>query len=338
MPPRRLRSSAPRASLDPTRSAATRGSSRVTIPNTTRKSRICSWSWLKSSLGWSNLMNGSIWWITPFSQFTRGRRGWAGGWSTRLRRAERSVAKGTSEQKNANASVPNARSLLRVWSSATRSTRPSAAAAAVPMTTAQKKLICPWVAMPGTSMPQSRLNAQPAANPPAVTNDAWARLTMPPMPVTTTNDRKMIADRQALRDHRLVVGVGLQPRRVEPLHREGDQGHGPDDPRQPSSECRHARAVIGSRHVIGHRPARGDGRARSQQQDQHQEEGHRGLQPAQVVRGAWQQVVAVTGDQVLDHTERQTTSERDRDRPQAAQHDRRQASRARPACTRCPAR
>ena len=124
-----------------------------------------------------------------------------------------SVAKGTSEQKNANASVPNARFTPPSLVIGNAINAPSAAAAAVPMTTAQKKLICPWVAMPGTSMPQSRLNAQPAANPPAVTNDAWARLTMPPMPVTTTNDRRMIADRQALRDHSLVVGVGLQPRR-----------------------------------------------------------------------------------------------------------------------------
>ncbi len=70
---------------------------------------------------------------------------------------------------------------------------PSAAAAAVPMTAAQKKLIWPCVAIPGMSTPQSRLSAQPAPNPPAVTNVACARLTMPPMPVTTTNDKKMIA-------------------------------------------------------------------------------------------------------------------------------------------------
>ena len=43
------------------------------------------------------------------------------------------------------------------------------------------------------SMPQFRLRAHPAANPPAVTKVAWARLTMPPMPVTMTNDRKMMA-------------------------------------------------------------------------------------------------------------------------------------------------
>ncbi len=41
-------------------------------------------------------------------------------------------------------------------------------------------------------MPQSRLSAQPPAKPPAVTNVAWARLTIPPMPVTTTNERKMM--------------------------------------------------------------------------------------------------------------------------------------------------
>ena len=69
---------------------------------------------------------------------------------------------------------------------------PSAAAAIVPITSAQKKLIWPCAAMPGMSMPQSRLSAQPAAKPPAVTNVAWARLTIPPMPVTTTNERKMM--------------------------------------------------------------------------------------------------------------------------------------------------
>ena len=47
--------------------------------------------------------------------------------------------------------------------------------------------------MTGMSMPQSQVSAHPAAKPPAVTNVAWARLTMPPMPVTTTNDRKIIA-------------------------------------------------------------------------------------------------------------------------------------------------
>ena len=43
------------------------------------------------------------------------------------------------------------------------------------------------------STPKSWVSAHPAANPPAVTKLACMRLTWPPMPVTTTNDRKMIA-------------------------------------------------------------------------------------------------------------------------------------------------
>jgi hypothetical protein len=54
-------------------------------------------------------------------------------------------------------------------------------------------LIWPALAISGMSAPQSRLSAQPAPKPPAVTKVAWARLTMPPIPVTTTNDRKMIS-------------------------------------------------------------------------------------------------------------------------------------------------
>ena len=38
---------------------------------------------------------------------------------------------------------------------------------------------------------------QPAAKPPAVTKVAWARLTMPPMPVTTTKDNMTIGEGDA---------------------------------------------------------------------------------------------------------------------------------------------
>ena len=42
-------------------------------------------------------------------------------------------------------------------------------------------------------MPQSKFTAHPAMNPPAMTNVACERLTIPPIPVTTTNDRKITA-------------------------------------------------------------------------------------------------------------------------------------------------
>ena len=61
------------------------------------------------------------------------------------------------------------------------------------MIAAAAKLMCPWLATKGTSMPKSWFTAQPATNPPAVTKVPWARLTMPPSPVTTTNDRKTMA-------------------------------------------------------------------------------------------------------------------------------------------------
>ena len=49
---------------------------------------------------------------------------------------------------------------------------------------------------PRTKSGKLKLNwcvvGQPAAKPPAVTKVAWAKLTMPPMPVTTTNDNMTI--------------------------------------------------------------------------------------------------------------------------------------------------
>ena len=70
---------------------------------------------------------------------------------------------------------------------------PSAAATSVPITAATPKFSWPCVAMNGMLMPQSLLTAQPAMKPPAVTNDACARLTIPPRPVTTTNERNTMA-------------------------------------------------------------------------------------------------------------------------------------------------
>ena len=63
----------------------------------------------------------------------------------------------------------------------------------MPSTTAQRKLIEPWVKKPGMFTPKSWLTAQPTVNPPAVAKLACARLTMPPMPVATTNERKITA-------------------------------------------------------------------------------------------------------------------------------------------------
>ena len=61
-----------------------------------------------------------------------------------------------------------------------------------PIITAHTKLSWPCEAMRGMLTPQLRLRAQPAAKPPAVTKVAWARLTIPPMPVTTMKDSRMI--------------------------------------------------------------------------------------------------------------------------------------------------
>ena len=61
------------------------------------------------------------------------------------------------------------------------------------MIAATPKLIRPWLAMNGRSNPQSWFSAHPAMKPPAVTNVPWARLTIPPRPVTTTNERNTIA-------------------------------------------------------------------------------------------------------------------------------------------------
>ena len=99
----------------------------------------------------------------------------------------------TCEHTNANASVPSARLTPPSFVIGMATNAPSAAATITPRTTAQKKLRWPCFAMPGMSIPRSHVSAQPAANPPAVTKLAWARLIMPPNPVTTTNDKKMIA-------------------------------------------------------------------------------------------------------------------------------------------------
>ncbi len=103
-----------------------------------------------------------------------------------------SVANGTKYRKNASASVPSASATPPRRVTGHAISAPSPAAHSAPIASAHTKLICPCDAMPGMSMPQSRLSAQPAAKPPAVTNVACARLTIPPIPVTTTNDRKMI--------------------------------------------------------------------------------------------------------------------------------------------------
>src|ERR671937_12019 len=103
-----------------------------------------------------------------------------------------SYGKTTSEKKNAIARVQMARNTPPNRVAGHAINAPSTAPTAAAISAAQRKLICPCGARIGTS-PQSRLSAQPAANPPAVTNVVCARLTIPPMPVTTTNDRKTIA-------------------------------------------------------------------------------------------------------------------------------------------------
>ena len=120
-------------------------------------------------------------------------RSWACGSSTRAdpcppRRSRR-------ERRRARTRTPRSRARgehRRAGSMARRRRLRAPLRPAFPSTSAHTKLIWPCVAMPGMSTPQSRLSAQPAANPPAVANDACMRLTIPPMPVTTTNDRKMI--------------------------------------------------------------------------------------------------------------------------------------------------
>ncbi len=98
----------------------------------------------------------------------------------------RSSASASASDPSASASTPSLRIGIAI-------NAPTAAATAVPMIAATAKLICPWFAMSGTLMPKSWLSAQPAMKPPAVTNVPWARLTIPPCPVTTTKDRKTIA-------------------------------------------------------------------------------------------------------------------------------------------------
>src|SRR4029077_18666525 len=98
----------------------------------------------------------------------------------------RSSASAIASEAKASASTPSRRTGIAI-------NAPSAPAATAPMIAAAAKLICPWLATKGTSMPKSWFTAQPATNPPAVTNVPCARLTMPPRPVTTTNDRKTMA-------------------------------------------------------------------------------------------------------------------------------------------------
>jgi hypothetical protein len=97
----------------------------------------------------------------------------------------------TNDAMNAHARVPSARLTPPSFVIGNAMSAPTAAATTTAITIAQRKLSWPCVATPGTFTCQFRLTAQPAVNPPTVTNVACARLTIPPSPVTTTNDKKI---------------------------------------------------------------------------------------------------------------------------------------------------
>ncbi len=102
------------------------------------------------------------------------------------------VGKTTCEAMKANDRVPRARLTPPSLVIGRPISNPTAPATVIPTSVAHRKLRRPLVAMNGRSTPQSLVDAQPVANAAAVTKVAWARLTIPPRPVTTTNDKKMI--------------------------------------------------------------------------------------------------------------------------------------------------
>ncbi len=104
---------------------------------------------------------------------------------------------------HASANVASASASVPIRRTGKAMSAPSTPATAAPSRQATRKFICPWCSTSGMSKlhfdqgggrcASEVCSAQPAMKPPAVTNVAWARLTMPPMPVTTTNERNTIA-------------------------------------------------------------------------------------------------------------------------------------------------
>src|SRR3954454_857338 len=125
---------------------------RVSTPNTTRKSRICSCNIVKSTLERcaTSPVHSSLCTSKSFTQFTPGTSSDGARidhplWPLRISSTEN----GTSAKKNAAANVPSAKFTPPNRVNGRASSAPSAAAASAAITTAQKKLICPCETKPG---------------------------------------------------------------------------------------------------------------------------------------------------------------------------------------------
>ena len=192
--------------------------------------------------------------------------------------------------------------------------------------------MCPWLATKGTSMPKSWFTAQPATNPPAVTKVPWARLTMPPSPVTTTNDRKTMASAMPGREdaQRLEV-AGLRPAPREPLERERHEQEHEDRPReQRAATAGRPSRWSSMRLLVRHRAPLAPAVAPDhEQQDHGEDERDRGAEPGEIVEEPGEDGVAVAVDEVLQDAEEQSAGERDRDRPEPGERHRRERARAR---------
>src|SRR5262245_19653344 len=113
------------------------------------------------------------------------------------------LAKTTKNATHASAKVARASANAPSRRTGNAINAPTAPATTAPRRHATKKFMWPLCTTSGMSNDHfdhgggwsavDSWSAQPAMKPPAVANVAWARLTMPPIPVTTTNDRKMMA-------------------------------------------------------------------------------------------------------------------------------------------------
>ena len=298
----------------------------VSRPNTTRNSRICSCSIVKSSFGRcaTSPVHSSLCTRKSFTQLTPGMSSDGARidqplWPLRTS----SIVKGTSARKNAHARVPSAKLTPPSLVSGSASSAPSAAAARRGDHHRPEEVELP-VRGDARDVDAEVVGERPAPREPARGHEA--RLHEAHLAAHAGDDDEREEDdphHQALRDDGLVVGVGAQPVPPEPAERERDEDQRPDRPRQPAAQLRQPVAMVGWRDVVGHR-TRASRPVAADEQQQHDDEQVRHGRPeaAEIAQELGQDVVAVARDQVLDDPQQQAAGERDRDRSQPTEDDR----------------
>ena len=222
----------------------------VSSPNTTRNSRICSCSIVKSIFGRCATLpvHSSLCRRKSFTQLrpgmsSDGERIVQPLWPLRMS----SMVNGTSARKNAHANVPSAKLTPPSRVSGNASSAPSAAAASAGDHHRPEEV---ELAVRGDArdVDAEVVGERPPAREPARGHEAGLREAHHAAHAGDDDEREEDdPHHQALRDDGLVVGVGLQPVPAEPAERERDEDQRPDRPREPAAQLRQPVAVVGRR-------------------------------------------------------------------------------------------